>query len=137
MGKRYKKGNRKKKPSKPTDGFYQREKKLNQLINKFVNNFFKLKRPAIREEYDDMNKLRLDIKSFFALQEDEIWRQSRRRRRIYYQQLARFKHYYVNWKHLTYYVYLELRYNCPLHLSQTLIYYIKNTHDITSTIYML
>ena len=137
MGKRYKKGNRKKKSTKPTDSFYQREKKINQLINKFVNKFFKLKRPAIREEYDDMNKIRLDIKSCFALQEDDMWKQSRRRRRIYYQQLARFKHYYVNWKHLTYYIYLESRYDCPLHLSQTLIYYIKYTRDITSTIYML
>lgn len=137
MGKRYKRGNRKRKKVRPTNNFYKREKKLNKLINKFVNNFFKLQRPAVREEYDDMNRIRLDIKSFFALQEDEIWKQSRRRRRIYYRQLTRFKYYYVNWKHLTYYIYLESRYGCPLHLSQTLIYYIKYSHNIISTIYML
>lgn len=138
MGKTYKRGNHgKSRKYKDNNNFYAREQKLNKLINRFVYNFFHLKRPASPDEYEKMDKQRLEIKRLFDLQSDDVWRQSARRRYFYYKQLARFKYYYVAWKRFTYYIYLEQRYGCPLHLSQTLIYYCKNTKDIISTIYML
>ena len=137
MTKRYKKGNKRKKKKSNINVFYEREKKLNKLISKFINDYFELQYPALDEEYDEMNRQRLEIKRLFELQEADLYRQSRRRKYFYYKQLNKFKYYYVAWKHLTYYIYLSRRYDVPVHLSKALSFYKKNTHDIVSTIYRL
>lgn len=137
MGKKYKRGNHGKRRQNRKNPFFVREQKINQLINQFVHDFFNLQRPAVKEEYDAMNKQRLEIKRLFDIQSDSLWRQSSRRRYIYYKQLTRFKYYYVAWKHFTYYIFLEKRYGFPLHLTQTLQFYMHTSCDVSSIIYML
>ena len=137
MAKRYKKGNHKHKKKVVADDFYAREQKLNRLIAKFKKDYYNLTYPPTKSEYECMNQQRLEIKRLFSLQDDELWKQSRRRKRFYYKQLNKFKYYYVAWKYLTYYIYLEQRFGMPVHLSNTLSFYKKTSHDIVSTIYRL
>lgn len=137
MAKRYKKGNRKHKKKKVVDDFYAREQKLNRLISQFKRDYYNLSYPPCESEYDYMNQQRLEIKRLFALQDDELWKQSRRRKRFYFKQLNKFKYYYVAWKYLTYYIYLEQRFGIPVHLCNTLSFYKKHSHDIVGTIYRL
>ena len=134
-----KKGKHKRQPKrkKKQNDFYLREKELNKLISKFVNDYFSLSYPPREEDYDRMDKQRLEIKRLLDLQSDELWHQSTRRKRFYHEQLNKFKYYYSAWKHLTYYIYLNKRYGMPYHLCHSLSYYKKHTHDIKSTIFLL
>ena len=52
-------------------------------------------------------------------------------------QLTRFKYYYTKWKKLTYYIYLEQRFDVPKHLCSALEFFINISNDINSTIYRL
>ena len=66
MGKRYKAGNvgkRRKKTTQKT--FINREKKLNTLINEFMDIIFH--KPLNFKNYDHANQLRLDIKICFPV----------------------------------------------------------------------
>lgn len=137
MGKRYKKGNHSRKKPVIVNDFFAREQVLNKHINHFINQYFNLQRPPISSEYEDMNQERLEIKRLLDLQSPELYNQSERRRRFYNDQLTRFKYYYTRWKHLTYYIYLEQRFNIPQHLSSALHFFINVSHDIPSTIYRL
>ena len=137
MAKKYKKGNRKRKKKVVVNDFYNREKQLNKMISNFVHDYFQLQYPPVDEEYDNMNKQRLEIKRLFTLQEGELYKQSRRRKYFYYKQLNKFKYYYVAWKHLTYYIYLSRRYDMPIQFSTPLSFFKKHSHSIVSTIYQL
>lgn len=137
MAKRYKKGNRKKKSKDTFISFYERERQLNQLITKFINDYHNLTMPAVPEEYDNMDGQRLKIKYLLDIQASKVYKQSRRRKSIYYEQLNRFKYWYVAWKAETYYIYLNKKYYVPLHLQSTLNFYQNISSDIISTIYML
>lgn len=139
------KSSRKKNPHKvkrkrkvrDNNDFYLREQELNKLIAAFIRQYHSLSYPPDESEYNDMNKQRLEIKRLFSLQDGDLWKQSRRRKRFYHQQLNRFKYFYTAWKRFTYYIYLEQRYNMPTHLIQALTFYKKVTHNISYTIFTL
>lgn len=116
--------------------FYAREQKLNRLISNFV---YCVKNGDLSsiEEYEGMNKKRLEIKRLLFLQSGELWKQSYRRKRFYYKQENKFKYFYVMWKRKTYYIYLYVRFDVPLRLSQSLSYYEEVSHDISQTIFLL
>ena len=139
MAKRYKKGNRKKKPKnvKPSNIFYDREKKLNRLINSFICNYYNMSYPPSEDEYEDMNNQRIEIKHLFHLQEDDLWKQSSRRNYFYRKQLSSFKYYYTAWKKFTYYIYLDQRFGIPKRFSSTLSFYRKHNNDVNSIRYQL
>lgn len=139
MGKRYKKGNlsKRKKELSEKDAFFQREKELNTLIAHFVDDYFNLSFPPKDSEYDNMNAQRLHIKRMLDIQGSELYKQSRRRKRFYYKQLNKFKHFYVCWKHLTYYIFLSRQCGFPTHLSNALSFFKNISHDIPSTIHRL
>lgn len=137
MGKRYKRGNHGRKKPVIVNDFFAREKLLNKHINHFINKYFSLQRPPISSEYEDMNKERLEIKRLLDLQSPELYSQSERRKRFYNYQLTRFKYYYTKWKKLTYYIYLEQRFDVPEHLFSALRFFIDVSHDINSSIYRL
>lgn len=127
MGKRYKKGNHKKKKSlSKHDAFFDREKTINTLLNNFVQHYYDLSYPPLDSEYSHMNKQRLILKKLFARQGEVVWNKSRRRRSVYYDQLSRFKFYYTKWKHLTYYIYLNQRYDLPIRYCHILSYFMHN-----------
>lgn len=128
MAKRYKKGNRKKKSKqqKPVDVFYNRERTLNRMINKFKKDYYNLSYPPSDSEYDDMNEQRKEIKHLFGLQDGELWKQSARRNYFYRKQLSEFKYYYVAWKKYTYYIYLEQRFDIPRRFCTTLSFFKRN-----------
>ena len=96
----------------------------------------RLENPYDVSKYDDMDKQRLEIKRLLYLQEQELWKQSHRRKRFYYKQISRFKYYYVIWKRRTYYTYLYVRFGVPFHLIEGLKFFQK-THNISSIIYNL
>ena len=62
-----------------------------------MKRYYILSYPPLESEYHYMNELRLQIKKLFRLQDENVWKQSQRRKNIYYQQLERFKYYYVAW----------------------------------------
>lgn len=84
-----------------------------------------------------MNKQRLEIKRLFDEQEKVIWNKSRNRRRIYYEQLDRFKYFYVAWKHFTYYIYLERCFNVSRHHCTSLSFFKHNNIDVNGIRYQL
>ena len=128
---------RKKKRDNEANDFYAREQTLNKLINKFVYRYKNAAYPPSEDEYNQMNKIRLEIKRLLDIQSSELWKQSHRRKRFYYKQTQRFKYYYVAWKRYTYYIYLNQRYGMPLHLISALTYYKKNSHNIKYTIFTM
>ena len=132
MGKRYKKGNKGKKKKKETDDFYQRERKINKKVSNFIKKYYQLSYPPVDSEYEYMNNERIEIKRLFHLQDGEVWKQSSRRKRFYYKQLNEFKYYYVAWKRLTYYIFLEQKYNIPRRFCISLSFFKKNNHDVNS-----
>lgn len=126
MGKRYKKGNHGKKRKRQNDDFYQREIILNKKIADFRNSFYQLKNPPSFDEYYVMNKKRMDIKSLLDLQGKDLSQQSWRRRTFYYLQLDKFKRIYTRWKKYTYYIFLTVVYNVPIHLHGSLKWFNNN-----------
>lgn len=137
MGKRYKKGNRGRKKKTVVNDFYSREVQLNRMVANFRHQYYNLTYPPLESEYDDMNRQRLEIKRLFDLQDGEVWKQSERRKRFYYKQLNEFKYYYVAWKKMTYYIYLEQRYKIPHRFCTTLSFFKKHNHDIKSIRFQL
>lgn len=124
MGKRYKAGNvgkRRKKTTQKT--FINREKKLNTLINEFMDIIFH--KPLNFKNYDHANQLRLDIKMNFDIQGKDINRHGRKRRNIYYSQLAKFKSVYTYWKKISYDYYIIRRYKLPERYLKAFRYYKK------------
>ena len=91
MGKRYKKGNRRKRKNKKTEDFYQREREINKRVANFIKTYYSLSYPPIDSEYEYMNNERIEIKRLFDLQDKDVWKQSPRRKRFYYKQLIIFK----------------------------------------------
>jgi len=106
-------------------------------VNKFRNDYYHLSYPPSESEYDDMNKLRKEIKYLFGLQEGELWKQSPRRNYFYRKQLSEFKYYYVAWKKFTFYIYLEQRFKIPKRFCTSLSFFSKHNHDIVSIRYQL
>ncbi len=49
-----------------------------------------------------MNEIRMKLKKLFDQQGDMVWKKSAKRRRIYDEQLSKFKVVYTRWKSETY-----------------------------------
>ena len=139
MSKRHKNNTRYKKIKKRekyVNDFYAREQQLNRLINNFIHSVKNDDLLSVKN-YEQMDKKRLEIKRLLFLQSGELWKQSHRRKRFYYQQESRFKYFYVAWKHKTYYIYLHVRFGMPLRFIQSLVYYKNVSHNIFQTIFSL
>lgn len=128
---------RKNKREQYKNDFFGREQQINKLIKIFIKKQKTLQYPPTVDEYEYMDKLRLEIKRLFDLQSDTLWKQSYRRKRFYNKQLTKFKYHYTKWKRYTYYIYLYLRFDMPLHLIQSLRFYKNISHDILFAIYSM
>ena len=128
---------RKGKRKQYANDFYSREQTLNKLIGEFIIEYKHLYHPCSVDKYEQMDKQRLEIKRLLSIQSGELWKQSHRRKRFFYKQLNKFKYFYVAWKRYTYYTYLHVRFDLPLHLIKPLSFYKKVTHNIVYTIYTL
>lgn len=74
-----------------------------QIISKFMNDY----------EYEKAMEL-------FDQQGDIVWKKSAKRRRIYDEQLSKFKVVYTRWKSETYITYLNVNFDVPKHLNPIL-----------------
>lgn len=140
MGKRYKKGNRRKKKRnliRNKQEFYDREREINRKVSNFIKTYYSLSYPPVDSEYDYMNNERIEIKRLFRMQDKDVWKQSSRRKRFYYKQLNEFKYYYVAWKKMTYYIYLEREYHIPRKFCTSLSFFKKHNHDVYSIRFQL
>lgn len=123
MGKRRKPGNinPKKQLRKQGTAYYNREKEINYLLNNFTsavyNPNFNLQNI---KSYKQMNEIRMKLKKLFDQQGDMVWKKSAKRRRIYDEQLSKFKVVYTRWKSETYITYLNVNFDVPEHLNPIL-----------------
>lgn len=123
MGKRRKPGNinPKKQLKKQGNAYYNREQEINYLLNKFTNavynHNFNLQNI---KSYKQMNEIRMKLKKLFDQQGDMVWKKSAKRRRIYDEQLSKFKVVYTRWKSETYITYLNVNFDVPEHLNPIL-----------------
>lgn len=94
MGKRRKPGNinPKKQLKKQGTAYYNREQEINYLLNNFTNAVYN---PNFNlqniKSYKQMNEIRMKLKKLFDQQGDIVWKKSAKRRRIYDEQLSKFK----------------------------------------------
>lgn len=123
MGKRRKAGNinPKKRLKKQGIAYYNREQEINYLLNNFTsavyNPNFNLQNI---KSYKQMNEIRMKLKKLFDQQGDMVWKKSAKRRRIYDEQLSKFKVVYTRWKSETYIAYLNVNFDVPEHLNPIL-----------------
>lgn len=123
MGKRRKAGNinPKKRLKKQRTAYYNREQEINYLLNNFTsavyNPNFNLQNI---KSYKQMNEIRMKLKKLFDQQGDMVWKKSAKRRRIYDEQLSKFKVVYTRWKSETYLTYLNVNFDVPEHLNPIL-----------------
>lgn len=125
MGKRYKPGNHGKRKPKHGQAYMKREIRINKLIREFRKILFH-KNPYTITNYKKADRIRGQIKYLIDIQGKQIHRKSRRRRNVYYTQIAEFKGLYVTWKKITLPTYLKVRYDFPQHLIPELTEYYKN-----------
>lgn len=109
---------------RPNEVYFNREKKINRLINRFMKFVFHSNLNDL-EVYDETNRLRLDIKMNLYIQSSELHLQSRRRRFIYYDQLAKFKAVYSIWKTRSYPAFITRVFDLPAHLISSLKWFYK------------
>lgn len=123
MGKRRKPGNvnPKKQIKRKGTAYFRREKEINSLLRTFVqlvyNPNFNLQNI---KSYKQMNEIRMKLKKLFDQQGDIVWKKSAKRRRIYDEQLSKFKVVYTRWKIETYLTYLNVNFDVPEHLNPIL-----------------
>ncbi len=123
MGKRRKPGNRnpKKQLKKQGTDYFNREKEINHLLNKFTNAVYNPNYDLQSiSSYKKMNEVRMKLKKLFDQQGDLVWNKSAKRREVYNNQLSKFKVVYTKWKSETYLTYLNLYFNVPKHLNPIL-----------------
>ena len=123
MGKQRKPGNinPKKQLKKQGTAYYNREQKINYLLNKFTNAVYN---PNFNlqniKSYKQMNEIRMKLKKLFDQQGDMVWKKCAKRRRLYDEQLSKFKVVYTRWKSETYITYLNVNFDVPKHLNPIL-----------------
>ena len=123
MGKRRKAGNinPKKQLRRRGSDYYNREKEINHLLKKFT---YTMHNPYVNlqsiNSYKQMNEIRMKLKKLFDQQGERVWYKSPKRRRIYNEQLSKFKVIYTKWKNETYLTYLNLYFDVPEHLNPIL-----------------
>lgn len=122
MGKRRKAGNinPKKQLKKQGTAYYNREQEINYLLNKFTNAVYN---PNFNlqniKSYKQMNEIRMKLKKLFAAGWYSL-EKSAKRRRVYDEQLSKFKVVYTRWKSETYITYLNVNFDVPKHLNPIL-----------------
>ena len=96
--------------------YYERELLLNRKIREFQNKYYTLDLQS-SPNYQEMDRLRREIKHLLSLQELEVWQKSYNRKHAYFDQLALFKSMYMLWKRATFFTYIEEYHNVPHHIS--------------------
>lgn len=116
MGKRYKKGNVGKSKKKTNHKEYmEREYTINKLIHQFGLMLKTLDESDV-DTYNQMDKLRMEIKDLLSIQSKFMHNESRKRRYVYNDQVMNFKGIYVTWKKRTLPLFLQIRYDFPVHI---------------------
>ena len=98
---------------------------IQYLISNLLNNFTSaVYNPNFNlqniKSYKQMNEIRMKLKKLFDQQGDIVWKKSAKRRRIYDEQLSKFKVVYTRWKSETYLTYLNVNFDVPEHLNPIL-----------------
>lgn len=96
--------------------YYERELLLNRKIREFQNKYYTLNLES-SPNYQEMDRLRREIKYLFSLQELQVWQKSYNRKHAYFSQLTLFKSMYMLWKRATFFTYIEQYHNVPHHIS--------------------
>ena len=96
--------------------YYERELLLNRKIREFQNKYYSLNLES-SPDYQEMDRLRREIKHLFSLQELQVWQKSYNRKHAYFSQLALFKSMYMLWKRATFFTYIEEYHDVPHHIS--------------------
>ncbi|WP_298501094.1 hypothetical protein [uncultured Methanobrevibacter sp.] len=96
--------------------YYERELLLNRKIREFQNKYYTLNLES-SPNYQEMDRLRREIKYLFSLQERQVWQKSYNRKHAYFSQLTLFKSMYMLWKRATFFTYIEQYHNVPHHIS--------------------
>lgn len=96
--------------------YYERELLLNRKIREFQNKYYTLNLES-SPNYQEMDRLRREIKYLFSLQELHVWQKSYNRKHAYFSQLTLFKSMYMLWKRATFFTYIEQYHNVPHHIS--------------------
>ena len=96
--------------------YYERELLLNKKIREFQNKYYSLNLES-SPDYQEMDRLRREIKHLFSLQELQVWQKSYNRKHAYFSQLALFKSMYMLWKRATFFTYIEEYHDVPHHIS--------------------
>lgn len=125
MGKRYKKGNHGKKRSNSHTQYMHREKQINKLINEFGTILKELDENN-EQQYIYANRLRFKIKELLGVQSPVVYKESRKRRYVYNDQVMNFKGIYVTWKKRTFHLFLKVKYDIPLSCIPQISYFYKN-----------
>jgi len=115
----------------PDQGFYISLNRLQKHIKRFVkkyNEMLKTKQKYNVGLYIYMNKLRLTIKEECYNVEEMLFYYAFDYAKEYYDLLDVFKYYYSKWKNQTYYVYLNVVFEVPVHIAKTLYFYFVNKH---------
>ena len=125
MGKRYKKGNHSKKRNNPHTQYMHREKQINKLITEFGRILKELDTTS-EQQYIQANHLRYKIKELLNLQSPRVYKESRKRRYVYNEQVMNFKGIYVTWKKRTFHLFLKVKYDIPLSCIPSISYFYKD-----------
>ena len=96
--------------------YYERELLLNKKIREFQNKYYALDLQS-SSNYQEMDRLRREIKHLLSIQELQVWQKSYNRKHAYFDQLALFKSMYMLWKRATFFTYIEQYHDVPHHIS--------------------
>ena len=96
--------------------YYERELLLNKKIREFQNKYYSLNLES-SPDYQEMDRLRREIKHLFSLQELQVWQKSYNRKHAYFSQLSLFKSMYMMWKRMTFFIYIEQYHDVPHHIA--------------------
>lgn len=82
--------------------FFDRERTLNKMLHRFQTMTERLENKTISEkDYNQGWRMRNTIKNKLYLQEQTLWKQSPKRKTVYFEQLDFWKYIYTRWKRLT------------------------------------
>ena len=121
--------------NKPND-FYIKLNRIQKMLRKFVRAYKHMHHPCYVHEYTYMDKLRSNLKLSFDTLGTELWRYGYKEQQKYYKILDKFKYYYSQWKHWTYYTYLYVRFGVPFHLMKRLKYFKTTKQQIFGVCYL-
>lgn len=122
MGKKYKKGNRAKKPRNRGRKRRHKDNEIyicEQYINKLIKDFMLCNlriNPRSLKDYDMMYEKKTYIKKLISIQEGRVYKMNYRRNQFFNEQKEWFKKIYVSWKKKTFYIFLTQKLKVPTYL---------------------